>query len=179
MATKTNWTIDPSHSEIAFNVRHLMIANVRGVFTEFKAKIETIDFDFATALVNFTLASSSVSTGDEKRDAHLKSPDFFDSEKYKEITFKSDSIKKVDADSYVMVGSLTIKGISKQISLNVEFGGLMTDPWGNKKAGFSINGKVNRKDWGLLWNAALESGGVLVADEVRIIADVELQEVKA
>jgi polyisoprenoid-binding protein YceI len=156
-----------------------MIANVRGVFTEFKAKIETVDYDFATALVNFTLASGSVNTGDEKRDAHMKSPDFFDSEKFKEITFKSDSIKKTDADSYVMIGSLTIKGISKQISLNVGFGGLMKDPYGNRKAGFSINGKVNRKDWGLLWNVALESGGVLVADEIRILAEVELIEVKA
>jgi len=121
---------------------------------------------------------ASINTGSADRDTHLKSPDFFDVDKYKEITFKSDKFAKVDDDTFVMTGDLTIKGISKKVSLDVEFGGLMTDPWGNEKAGFSLTGKINRKDWGLNWNAALETGGVLVGEEIRITADIELLKIK-
>jgi polyisoprenoid-binding protein YceI len=173
MAT-TTWTIDPSHSEVGFKVKHLMITNVKGTFNEIKGKVETLSMDFATALVNFVMNAGSVNTGSPDRDAHLKSPDFFDVEKFKEITFKSDSLKKIDDDSFVMTGDLTIKGISKKVSLNVEFNGLMKDPWGNEKAGFSLSGKINRKDWGLNWNTALETGGVLVGEEVSIHAEVQL-----
>jgi polyisoprenoid-binding protein YceI len=173
--TKTKWGIDPTHSEIAFKVKHLMITNVKGVFKEFNASIYTTGEDFMTSGIDFWLNPASIETGVADRDTHLKSPDFFDVENYKQIHFIGNSYEKVDNDgSYTLYGDLTIKGITKQIKLDVEFGGVMKDPWGNEKAGFSINGKINRKDWGLNWNAALEAGGVLVGDEIRISCEVEL-----
>jgi polyisoprenoid-binding protein YceI len=173
MAT-TKWTIDPSHTEIGFTVKHLMITKVKGIFGEFKGDVVSSPFGFATALVNAVIIPGSVDTGSADRDKHLKSPDFFDVEKYNEITFKSDDFKQIEGDQYIMTGDLTIKGISNKIKLNVEFNGLMKDPWGNEKAGFSLNGKINRKDWGLNWNTTLETGGVLVGEEVSIAAEVQL-----
>jgi len=174
MATKTKWVTDPAHTEIAFKVKHLMISNVKGVFGEFNGEVETDGDDFSTARIHFSLNASSINTGSGDRDGHLKSPDFFDVENHKLIGFRSDSIQKVNDDEYKLTGDLTIKGLAKKVTLDVEFGGLMTDPWGNVKAGFSLNGKINRKDWGLNWNAALETGGVLVSDEVKIAAEVQL-----
>jgi polyisoprenoid-binding protein YceI len=172
---KTKWGLDPTHSEIAFKVKHLMITNVKGVFKEFDASIYTTGEDFMTSEIDFWLNPASIDTGTPDRDAHLKSADFFDVENFKQISFVGDSYEKVDNDgSYTLYGHLTIKGISKPVKLDVEFGGVMKDPWGNEKAGFTLNGKINRKDWGLNWNAALEAGGVLVADEVRISCEVEL-----
>jgi polyisoprenoid-binding protein YceI len=173
--TKTKWTIDAAHSEIAFKVKHLMISNVKGVFKEFDASIYTTGEDFMTSEIDFWMNPASVDTGVADRDAHLKSADFFDVENFKQIHFLGNTYVKVDDDgSYELYGDLTIKGITKQVKLDVEFGGVMKDPWGNEKAGFTINGKINRKDWDLTWNAALEAGGVLVADEVRISCEVEL-----
>ena len=175
METKTKWVIDPVHTEIAFKVKHLMITNVKGVFKEFEASIYTTGDDFMTAEVDFWMNPASVDTGSADRDTHLKSADFFDVENHKEITFTGNTYEKVDNDgSYELYGDLTIKGITKRIKLDVEFGGVIKDPWGNEKAGFSINGKINRKDWGLNWNAALEAGGLLVSDEVRISCEVQL-----
>ena len=175
MATKTKWVIDPAHTEISFKVKHLMIVNVKGVFTEYNASIYTTGNDFKTVEIDFWMNPASVSTGDEKRDAHLKSADFFDVEKHKEITFTGNTIENVDNDgSFELWGDLTIKGISKKIKLDVEFGGVIKDPWGAEKAGFTINGKINRKDWELNWNTALEAGGVLVGDTVNISCEVEL-----
>ena len=175
MSTKTKWVIDPSHSEIAFKVKHLMITNVKGVFTDYNASIYTTGDDFITAEVDFWMNPESVTTNDEKRNGHLKSADFFDIANHKEITFISNTIEKVDGDgSYELWGDLTIKGISKKIKLDVEFGGVIKDPWGAEKAGFTINGKINRKDWGLIWNTALEAGGVLVGDTVNISCEIEL-----
>ena len=175
VATKTKWGIDPVHSEIGFKVKHLMITNVRGEFKEFDGSIYTTGQDFMTAEIDFWINPASVNTGDEKRDAHLKSADFFDVENYKEINFTGNTYEEVDKDgSYELYGDLTIKGIKKQIKLDVEFGGVMKDPWGNEKAGFTINGKINRKDWGLNWNGALEAGGVLVGEDVRISCEVQL-----
>ncbi len=172
---KIKWVIDPVHSEIGFKVKHLMFTNVRGIFAEYDASIYTTGEDFMSAEIDFWLNPASVSTRDEKRDEHLKSADFFEVEKYKEINFTVDSYEEVDKDgSYEMWGNLTIKGITKQIKLDVEFGGVIKDPWGNHKAAFAINGKINRKDWGLNWNAALEAGGVIVSDEVWINCEVEL-----
>lgn len=172
---KTKWTIDPAHSEIGFKVKHLMIATVRGTFTEFDASIYTTEEDFMSAEIDFWLKSASVSTNDRKRDAHLRSPDFFDVENFPEINFTGNTLENVDNDgSYELYGELTIKGIKKQIKLDVEFGGVVKDPWGNHKAVFSLNGKINRKDWGLNWNTALESGGVLVGDDVWISCEVQL-----
>lgn len=172
---KIKWGIDPSHSEIAFKVKHLMITNVKGVFKEFDASIYTTGEDFKTSEIDFWMNPASVDTGDSKRDEHLKSADFFDVENFKQISFLGNSYEEVDKDgSYELYGDLTIKGIKKRIKLDVEFGGVMKDPWGNEKAGFTINGKINRKDWGLTWNAALEAGGVLVGDDVSISCEVEL-----
>lgn len=170
-AVKTNWTIDTTHSELAFKVKHMMIANVKGEFKNF-----TVDFegdDLSSAKINVTIDASSINTNNEQRDAHLKSADFFDVENHKELTFESTTINQISDDEYEMKGILTMKGVSKEISLDVEFGGINKDPWGNEKAGFSINGKLNRKDFGLNWNAALETGGVLVSDEVKISGEIQ------
>lgn len=171
---KTVWTLDPAHSELTFKVRHLMISNVKGEFKSFSASIEGDDFE--KAKISASVDAASVFTNADDRDAHLKSADFFDVENYKALTFEGTSIKKIDDDEYKLTGLLTIKGVSKEITLNIEFGGVNKDPWGNEKAGFSVEGKINRKDWGLNWNAALETGGVLVSEEVKIQA--ELQFVK-
>lgn len=175
MATKTKWVIDPAHSEIAFKVKHLMMVNVKGVFTEYNATIFTDDDDFMTADIDFWMNPDSLKTNDEKRDAHLRSSDFFDTEHHKEITFRSNTIEKTGDDEYELWGDLSIKGITKRIKLDVEMGGVQKDPWGNEVAGFSITGKINRKDWELNWNTVLESGGVLVSDMVNISCDVELK----
>ena len=167
----TKWAIDPAHSEITFKVKHLMISNVKGEFKTFQANIDGEDFTKST--ISAIIDASSLSTNNNDRDTHLKSPDFFEIEKYPEITFVSTSIKKVDDDEFKLVGDLTIKGTTKEITLDTEFGGFMKDPYGNEKAGFSINGKLNRKDFGLNWNAALEAGGVMVGNEIKINAEVQ------
>jgi polyisoprenoid-binding protein YceI len=177
MSTKTKWIIDPAHSEIAFKVKHLMIVNVKGIFQEYNASIYTTGEDFLTAEVDFWMNPNSLKTNDEKRDAHLRSADFFDVEHHKEITFSANTIEKSESndDSYELWGELTIKGITKKIKLDVEFGGIIKDPWGAEKAGITINGKINRKDWELNWNTALEGGGVLVSETVNISCEIELQ----
>lgn len=171
VATKTKWIIDPTHSEILFKVKHLMITNVKGEFRKFNAEIEGEDFTQSPIYV--TIDPASIFTNEENRDGHLKSADFFDVEKYPELTFKGTSFKKVEGETYKLKGVLTIKDISNEITLDVDFGGINKDPWGNEKAGFSLNGKINRKDFGLNWNAALETGGVLVSDEVKLSAEVQ------
>src|SRR5579872_1414568 len=172
---KKKWGIDPMHSEIGFKVKHLMFTNVRGSFKEYEANIVTTGDDFMTAEIDFWLNPASINTGDEKRDGHLKSGDFFDVENFKEINFVGNTYEKVDNDgSYNLYGDLTIKGIKKQVKLQVEFGGVVKDPWGNEKAVFNINGKINRKDWGLNWNTALETGGVLVSEDVWINCEIQL-----
>lgn len=171
--TKTKWTIDPTHSEILFKVKHLMITNVKGEFRSFDANITSVGNDFDKAKVNVTIDAASIFTNNTDRDAHLQSADFFDVGNHKELSFEGTSLKKLDDENYELKGVLTIKGSSKEVVLDVEFGGLMKDPYGNEKAGFSVSGKINRKDWGLNWNAALEAGGVMVSDEVRISAEVQ------
>lgn len=170
------WGIDPVHSEVGFKVRHLMISNVKGSFTKFDGNIETeSDEDFTKAKIEFTVDASSVTTGSADRDAHIKAADFFDVETFPEIKFVGTKAENVDNDgSYELYGDLTIKGITKQIMLDVEFGGVMKDPWGNHKAAITVNGKFNRGDYGLSWNAQLETGGVLVSDEVRISCEIQL-----
>ncbi len=173
MTAKTTWILDPAHSEISFRVKHLMISNVKGVFTEFRAETTTEGDDFATASVTASINASSVNTGNADRDAHLRSADFFDTGASPEINFRSESFTGTGEGNFELAGELTIKGVTKRVVLEVEYGGLMKDPWGNVKAGFSVNGKINRKDFGLNWNAALETGGVLVSDEVKISAEVQ------
>jgi len=179
MTAKTTWVIDPSHSEIAFKVKHLMISNVKGSFGEFSGQLITDGDDFTTSEISFQINPASITTGSADRDAHLRSPDFFDVENFKEITFTSGKLVKKGDDEFSLSGNLVIKGVSQPVKLDVEFGGLMTDPWGNVKAGFTIEGKISRKDFGLTWNAALEAGGVLVGDEIRLNLDVQLLQQRA
>ncbi len=168
---KTKWVLDPAHSELTFKVKHMMIANVKGEFKNFT--IEVDGDDILKSSLNASVDASSINTNSTDRDKHLKSADFFDVENYKELSFKGTSLKQKSDDEYELKGMLTMKGISKEIILEVEFGGINKDPWGNEKAGFSIEGKINRKDWGLNWNAALETGGVLVSEEVKIAGEVQ------
>ncbi|HEY8387799.1 MAG TPA: YceI family protein [Parasegetibacter sp.] len=172
-AVKTKWTLDPAHSELLFKVKHLMITNVKGEFRKFNATVETDGTDFSTGSVNVTVDASSIYTNNDDRDNHLRSADFFDVENHKEIVFTGTSLKKLDDENYKLHGNLTMRGVTKEVVLDVEFGGFIKDPYGNEKAGFSFSGKINRKDWGLNWNAALEAGGVMVSDEVRINGEVQ------
>jgi len=174
METKTKWVIDPQHSEINFKVKHLMITNVKGEFKNFSGDVLSPSDDFDNASITVHIDASSIFTDTDDRDTHLKSPDFLDVENFKEITFVSKSFKKISDDEYKLVGDLTIKDVTNEISFDVEFGGINSDPWGNVKAGFSMEQKINRKDWGLSYNAVLETGGVLVGEEVKINIEVEL-----
>ena len=168
---KTIWKLDPTHSEITFKVKHLMISNVKGAFKSFQAEVE--GDDFAEAKVQVNIDAGSVDTNNEDRANYLKSAHFFDIEHYKDMQFEGSTLQKVASGQYTLTGYLTIKDVRKPVQFDVEFGGINQDPWGNRKAGFSLEGKINRKDWGLNWNAALETGGVLVSDDVRIQAEVQ------
>ena len=170
---KTKWAIDPVHSEISFKVKHLMITNVKGEFKNFRGEVKSIGSDFIADSIDIALDASSIFTNSNDRDAHLKSADFFDVENYKELIFKGSSLKKIDDENFKLTGNLTMKGVSKEVTLDAEFGGVNKDPWGNEKAGFSLNGKINRKDFGLNWNAALETGGVLVGEDVKISGELQ------
>ena len=173
MAT-TKWIVDPTHSEIGFKIKHLMITNVSGNFGKFTAEAETTDEDFQKANINFAAEIASIDTNNEQRDGHLQSADFFDAAKFPQILFKSTSADAPDTNgNYVLHGDLTIRDVTKPVKFNVEFGGVAKDPYGNIKAGFTINGKINRKDFGLVWNAPTEAGGLLVSEEVRLHAEVQ------
>jgi polyisoprenoid-binding protein YceI len=173
MAT-TKWVIDPTHSEIGFKVKHMMFTNVSGKFEKFDATATTEKDDFEGAIIEFSAEVASIFTGNTDRDNHLRSADFFDSEQHPKLSFQSSSMKKITDEAYEIKGILSIRGNEKEVTLNAVYGGIMKDPWGNIKAGFEISGKINRKDWGLNWNAALEAGGVLVSEEVRLSIDVQL-----
>lgn len=176
MATRT-WAIDPTHSEVHFKIKHLMITNVTGSFNIFQAYVATEEEDFSKATISFTADIDSISTGNEQRDSHLKSADFFDAATYPQIKFTATKTESVDNDgSYELYGDLTIRDVTKSIKLDVEFGGVVKDMYGNTKAGFTINGKINRKDFGLTWSAVTEAGGVIVSDEVKIISEIQLIE---
>jgi polyisoprenoid-binding protein YceI len=174
--SKQTWVLDPSHSEVLFKVKHLMISTVTGHFHAFTSSVETDGDDFSTAQINFSAEIDSITTGDAQRDVHLKSPDFFDSAQFPSLTFASTALVKISADQFRLSGNLTMHGITNPVELDVELGGIAKDPWGNTKAGFTVTGKINRKDFGLNWNVALETGGILVGEEVKLHA--ELQFVK-
>jgi len=175
------YKIDQSHSEVTFKVKHLMIASASGKFTEYEATLKSNKEDFSDAVVTFEGNAASITTGNEQRDTHLRSDDFFNAEKYPKITFKSTSLKKTSGDNYKLYGDLTIRDITKPIELKVTYNGTIVDPWGNTRLGFEIEGKVNRHEYGLKWNAVTETGGLVVGPDVRIHANVELvkQEVLA
>jgi polyisoprenoid-binding protein YceI len=163
------WNIDPVHSQVAFKVKHLMISNIKGHFKKFTGEVESATDDFKSPKISFLADIASIDTGNEQRDGHLKSAEFFNAEKYPQIKFKGNKY-----EGGVLEGDLTIGGITKPVKLKVEFGGIAKDTFGNTKAGFTITGKIQRKDWGINWNAPLETGGVLVSDDVYVSADIQL-----
>lgn len=175
--TKIIWALDSVHSSVDFSIRHMMIANVKGTFNSFNATIEADPTDLTTANIEFTVETSSVDTRNKDRDGHLVSADFFDAENYPTMTFKATSIEKTDEGEYNVSGDFTLHGITKQETFTVTFEGQGKDPWGNEKVGFSAEGSINRSDYGLVWNAALETGGVLVGDKVKI--SLQIQAAKA
>ena len=174
---KTNWALDASHSGVDFSVKHMMFATVKGGFEKFDAKIVADPADLTTAEIEFTVDLASVSTRNDDRDNHLRSADFFDVENHPNMTFVATSIEKTDDNEYNVTGNLTLRGVTKQETFEVTYEGSGLDPWGNEKAGFGVEGKIKRSDYGLVWNAALETGGVLVGDQVKVA--LQLQAAKA
>jgi polyisoprenoid-binding protein YceI len=173
-ATRTTWKIDAAHSQVEFAVRHMMIATVRGRFADVKGTVVTDDSDPAKAEVDVVIDVNSIDTREAQRDAHLKSADFFDVEKFPVLTFKSTRVTGVHGDQFKLVGDLTIHGVTREVTLDVTTEGRATDPWGGERAGYSAVTRVNRKDFGLTWNQALETGGLIVGDEIKISLDLEL-----
>ncbi len=171
--TLTKWTIDTDHSEITFKVKHLVISTVTGKFKEFDAIIESDNEDFKDAKITFETSIDSIETGNEDRDNHLKSDDFFNAAEYPKMTFESKSFKKTGDGEYKLVGDLTIRGNTKEIELDAEYGGTVVDPYGQTKAGFDVTGKINRKEFGLTWSAVTEAGSVVVSDEVKLNLNVQ------
>ena len=168
------WKIDPAHSEIQFKVKHLMITTVTGYFKKFDLNVETESDDFNTAnKIEFTADIDSIDTHNEQRDTHLKSADFFSGEEHAQLHFVGRKYEG-SGDDAKLTGDLTIRGVTKPITLNVEFGGIVVDPYGQTKAGFTVAGKISRKEYGLTWNAVTEAGSVVVSDEIKIHAEVQL-----
>lgn len=169
----TTWKIDTTHSEVQFKVKHLMITTVTGQFNEFEAQASTTDDQFEQLEdLHFSAKINSISTNNEQRDGHLKSGDFFDAEKYPTLDFKSTSVEK-DGSDWKVKGNLTIKDVTKPITFNVEFGGIVVDPYGQTKAGFTVNSKISRKEFNLTWNAVTEAGAVVVSDEVKLLGEIQ------
>lgn len=168
------WALDPTHSEVTFKVKHLMISTVTGHFKNFNLLAETTSDDFNSVnKIEFTADIDSISTNNEQRDGHLKSADFFDAEKYPQLKFSSTNYKS-DGDEGKINGELTMHGVTKPVTLNVEFGGIVKDPYGQTKAGFTVTGKINRKDFDLSWGAVTETGSIVLSDEVKINAEIQL-----
>lgn len=172
-ATASKWAIDPMHSEIEFKAKHLMITTVTGRFKEFSATVDSENDDFSDAQISFSADIASISTGNEQRDAHLKSDDFFAADKFPTLTFKSTSFNK-DGNDYKLTGDLTIRGITKQVTFDVEYSGIQNDPYGNTKAGFELTGKIKRKEFGLMWDTVTEAGGIVVSDDIKIACNIQL-----
>ncbi|GEO07048.1 polyisoprenoid-binding protein [Adhaeribacter aerolatus] len=169
------WVADPMHSEIQFKVKHLMITTVTGYFQKFNVEALTANDQFTSAdSVIFTADVNSISTNNEQRDTHLKSADFFDAENHSEIHFVGTKYEKVSGDDYALHGDLTIRGTTKPVAVKVEFGGIVVDPYGQTKAGFTVSGKISRKEFGLTWNAVTEAGSVVVSDEIKLQAEIQL-----
>ena len=178
MATATKWVIDPMHSEVQFKVKHLVISTVTGFFKSFAGELDTTSDDFEDADVSFSLDIDSIDTNQSQRDGHLKSPEFFDADQFPKITFKSTSFKKSEDDEYVLKGDLTIKGITKPVTLAAEFGGSTDDFYGNTKAGFEVTGKINRKEFGLTWDGVTEAGSIVLGEDIKLSANVQFAKVK-
>jgi polyisoprenoid-binding protein YceI len=175
--SKVNWQLDKSHSGISFSVRHMMISNVRGSFSDFDATVAADPANLSDVTANVTIKAGSIDTRDEGRDGHLKSPDFFNVEQHPDITFNVTGVRSKGGEDYEITGDLTIAGVTKPVTLNGEISGPAKDPWGNEKIAVSASGALNRSEFGLTWNAALETGGVLVSDTIKL--NIELQFAKA
>lgn len=173
MSQQAKWVIDPSHTEVEFSVRHMMIATVKGRFAGVEGEIVGDPHDLTNAQVNVTIDVASIDTRENDRDNHLRSADFFDVENYPKMTFKSTQITRTGDNTYKVTGDLTIRDVTRPVELDVTFNGTGKDPWGGERAGFSATGALNRKDFGLTWNAVLETGGVLVGEEIKINLEVE------
>ena len=174
VASRTVWTIDPGHSNIEFAVRHLMITTVKGRFTEVQGTVVLDEADPASSSAEITVATASVDTREPQRDAHLRSADFFEVDRYPTLTFRSKRLERYSKRGFTLVGELTIHGISREVALEVTSEGRSKDPWGGERAGFSAATKIKRSDFGLTWNQLLEAGGLAVSDDVRITIDVQL-----
>jgi len=169
------WVLDPMHSEVQFKVKHLMITTVTGYFNSFQVEAETADEQFTNVnTVVFTADVNSINTNNEQRDTHLKSADFFDAENHNEIRFVGNKYENTGGDDFKLHGELTIKGITKPFTVNIEFGGIVVDPYGQTKAGFTLTGKISRKEFGLTWSAVTEAGNVVVSDEIKLQAEIQL-----
>lgn len=175
---QTKWNVDNAHSNVRFNVTHLVISEVEGSFKQFNGNITAANADFADAAINFSVDINSINTDNEMRDKHLKSDDFFNAEKYPSMTFKSTSFKKVSGNKYQLKGNLTIRDVTKPIVFDVTYGGTVKDPWGNIKAGFKATGTVNRFDYNLKWNSVTEAGGAVVGKDVTIDLKFEFAQAK-
>lgn len=174
-AQTTEWKVDKSHSKISFEVSHMVISSVTGFFKDYNIEFNSNKDDFTGSDINFTAEVASIDTDNEKRDEHLKSPDFFDVANYPQIKFVGKSFTKVDDKNYKLVGDFTLRGVTKEIILNVEYKGTVNDPWGGTRAGFKLTGQIDRMEYGLEWNKVVESGGFVVGHEVEIICVIELQ----
>lgn len=170
----SKWIIDAAHSEVGFKARHLVVTTVSGKFTKFEGTVIADKEDFSDAKISFTADVNSINTGNEQRDGHLKSPDFFDAASHAQITFTSTGIKKKSDSDYIVKGDLTIRGITKPVELEVDFGGIHRSPFNTTVAGFEITGKINRQDFGLKWNAVTEAGGLVVSDNIKLEVNAEL-----
>lgn len=175
--TTNNWNIDGTHSSIGFTVRHMVFSKVRGRFATYTANLALDEADLTRSTIEVSIDAASIDTGTDQRDGHLRSPDFFDVEKYPQLRFRSTRIEKVDDESYRMIGELTIRDVTREVVLDVEATGKGKDPWGNERLGFVAKTSFNRKDYGLNWNQLLEAGGVLVGDKIDI--ELDIQAVKA
>jgi polyisoprenoid-binding protein YceI len=176
--SQSMWTVDKSHSSITFTVTHLVISEVDGTFKSFAGSVNTTNTDFTDAVIDFSVDVKSINTDNEMRDNHLKSPDFFDAEKYPQITFKGSSFKKVSGVKYELKGNLTMHGVTKPVTFDVNYGGMVNDPYGNTKAGFKAVATINRFDFDLKWNTLTETGGAMVGSDVQIVVKLELAKSK-
>ena len=171
---QTTWVFDQSHSSVRFSVDHMVISQVEGQFTSYDGNVKTTKDDFSDAEINLNIDLNSINTADEKRDGHLKSADFFDTANYPNMKFVSTSVTTTANGKYNLKGNLTLHGVTKEVTLAMSYGGTVKDPWGNTKAGLKVTGKINRTDFGLKYNAAMETGGLLIGEEVEITCKVEL-----
>jgi polyisoprenoid-binding protein YceI len=173
----TKWAVDPLHSEIQFKVKHLVISTVTGAFNKFEGTATTENDEFEDAAISLEMDVNSIDTNQEMRDSHLKSAEFFDAETFPKITFKSKSFKKGSGDTFRLIGDLTMKGVTKEVELDAEFGGSEKDHHGKTKIGYEVTGKINRKEFGLTYNALTETGGLALGEDIKLIANIQLSKV--